>query len=409
MGWNSWDCFGASVTEAEVRANAEYMAAHLKRFGWTYIVVDIQWSEPGATAFEYSRGARLMMDRYGRLIPATNRFPTAKDGRGFRTLSDWIRSKGLKFGIHLMRGIPRQAVDARTPILGTRYTAADIADRVHVCDWNTDMYGVDMTKPGAQEYYDSVFKLFAEWGIDYVKVDDLTQPYSTAEVEAIRRAIDRSGRTMVFSGSPGETPLSCAAHAVAHLNSWRVSDDLWDEWPLLRAEFDYAAAWSPYAGPGHWPDLDMLPLGHIGIRSHAPDRRSNFTPDEQRTMMTLWCMCRSPLMMGGHLPDDGQDLDSLLTNEEVLAIHRKSSGNHEHIRRGDLIVWTARAKGGTLYVALFNVGARPLSAALPLADLGLVGERRPRDLWERRDEAPIRERISAELPPHGCRLFRLSE
>ena len=110
MGWNSWDCYGPCVREEEVKANADYMAEHLKSHGWQYIVVDIQWYEPNARAQGYNNFAPLEMDSWGRLIPAVNRFPSAADGNGFKPLADYVHNKGLKFGIHMMRGIPRQAV-----------------------------------------------------------------------------------------------------------------------------------------------------------------------------------------------------------------------------------------------------------------------------------------------------------
>ena len=163
MGWNSWDGFATTVTEAQTRAQADILNTRLAAHGWEYIVVDIQWYEPNATGFDYHRGAKLDMDEWGRLLPATNKFPSAMDGKGFKPLADYVHSLGLKFGLHLMRGIPRQAVAAKTPVKGTSYTAADIVDTNSTCRWNTDMYGVDMTKPGAQAYYNSVFDQFAAW------------------------------------------------------------------------------------------------------------------------------------------------------------------------------------------------------------------------------------------------------
>ena len=211
MGWNSWDCYGAGVWQSNVLANADYMATNLKAHGWNLITIDIQWYEPLAHTTDYRRGAALEMDAHGRLLPAPNRFPMTQDSRSFKPVADYLHSRGLKFGLHLIRGIPRQAVDRdNTPILGTDFHAADIADKANVCRWNGDMYGVDMSKPGAQEYYNSVFALFASWDLDFVKVDDLSSPYHQAEIEAIRRAIDRSGRAIVFSTSPGATPSTRA-------------------------------------------------------------------------------------------------------------------------------------------------------------------------------------------------------
>ncbi len=245
MGWNSWDCFGVSVNEAQTKAQADVMAARLARFGWQYVTVDHQWCEPQAHGFAYRQEPEVTHDEFGRLNPAPNRFPSSREGAGLRPLADYVHGRGLKFGLHLMRGIPRGVVGQNTPIRGTPFHAADIADTAHVCGWNGDMYGVDMTKPGAQEYYDSVFAMLAGWGVDLVKADDLSRPYAfrRAEIEAIRRAIDKTGRPMVLSMSPRETPVGEAAHAVRHANTWRVSDDLWDEWPLLLSQFERLRRW----------------------------------------------------------------------------------------------------------------------------------------------------------------------
>ena len=352
MGWNSWDCYGASVREDEVRANAEYMAKNLKQFGWEYVVVDIQWYEPNAKSDQYNPHAPLVMDEYSRLLPAINRFPSAAGGKGFKPLGDYIHSLGLKFGIHILRGIPRQAVAQNTAILGTNYTAADIADTDSTCDWNTDMYGVDPTRPGAQEYYNSIFQLYAEWGVDYVKVDDITRPYRRGEIELIHNAIKNSGREMVLSLSPGPTPVSEGDHVSKYANLWRMTDDFWDRWDYLYAMFERADAWSDYIGPGHWPDADMLPLGRIGIRSAGGDRYTRFTKDEQITLMTLWAMMRSPLMFGGDLRYNDEWTTSLLTNEEVLRITKSSHSNRQLYREGDIIAWTAVGEDDSVYLAL---------------------------------------------------------
>jgi hypothetical protein len=353
MGWNSWDCFATTLTEAQARAQADAMADMLEAHGWRYLVVDIQWYEPGATGFGYRAGAPLTLDDFGRLLPAPNKYPSAAAGAGFRPLADYVHSKGLRFGIHLMRGIPRQAVAGNLPIAGTPYHAADIADRVHVCEWNSDMYGVDMSKPGAQAYYDSVFALIASWGVDFVKVDDISRPYvrNEPEIEAVRRAIDRSGRRMVLSLSPGETDIRAAAHVAGHANMWRISDDFWDHWSLLHDQFERLNRWSGRGGPGAWPDADMIPVGVIDM-----GRRTWFSRDEQVTLMTLWCIARSPLMLGADLTLlDAQTL-SLLTNDEVLRVNQASANNRQLFRDGaGGVGWIADAQGGSdRYVALFN-------------------------------------------------------
>ena len=353
MGWNSWDCFGTAVTEEITKAHADVMADKLARHGWEYIVVDIQWYEPGSEGHGYRANVPLAMDEFGRLLPAPNKFPSAKEGAGFKPLADYVHSRGLKFGIHLMRGIPRNAVHADLPIKGTQFRAADIADKVNICPWNPDMYGVDMSKPGAQEYYDSVFELVASWGVDFIKVDDLARPYvrNQPEVEAIRRAIDRTGRPIVLSISPGETDIKAGEHVAAHNNMWRISDDFWDHWSLLESQFKRLHDWTRWRRPGAWPDADMLPLGIIEM-----NRQTWFTPAEQRTMITLWCIARSPLMLGADMRRLDAETLALLSNDEVLAVNKASSNNRQLFRRNDGTVgWIADVPGSKdRYLALFN-------------------------------------------------------
>ena len=353
MGWNSWDNFGTTVTEAEVKAQAQYMAAELKAHGWQYVVVDIQWYEPSARGHAYRPRAELSMDAFGRLTPAVNRFPTAAGGMGFKPLADYVHGLGLKFGIHLMRGIPRKAVEKNLPEKGMPQRARDVANPKSVCPWNPDMYGVDMSKPGSQAYYDSVFELIASWGVDYVKVDDIARPYHEheKEIEAIRRAIDRTGRPIVLSLSPGETALTAAAHVRRHANLWRISDDFWDRWLALHEQFARLEKWNPHRVPGAWPDADMLPFG---VLDHGR-RSTRFTPDEQVTVMTLWSIARSPLMHGGDMTRTDDFTLSLLTNDEVLAVNQHSSNNRPVFNRDGLVAWVADVPGSAdKYLALFN-------------------------------------------------------
>jgi alpha-galactosidase len=364
MGWNSWDCFGPTVTEQEVKANADYMAAHLKKFGWEYIIVDIRWYVANDKSHGYNeKDAILTMDEYGRFQPAVNKFPSSSGGKGFKPLADYIHNKGLKFGIHLMRGIPKLAVQRNTPILGTRLKAKDIYSDSVLCTWLGDMYTVDGTKAGAQDYYNSLFTMYASWGVDFIKIDDLSRPYHTAEIEMIRRAIDGCGRPIVLSTSPGETPIQNADHVVTHANMWRVIDDFWDHWPELQSHFALFEKWVPFMGPGHWPDGDMLPLGHIGIRAERGDARmSNFTRDEQYTLMSLFLICRSPLMFGGNLPDNDQFTLDLITNEEALGVLQHSKNNRLLFNDGEEIAWIADDAGSAdKFVAVFYApGEKPV-------------------------------------------------
>ena len=353
MGWNSWDCFGTTVTEAQVKAQADAMTEYLKPVGWTYLTVDIQWYEPNSQGHGYRRGARLEMDEYSRLIPGLKKFPSSADGKGFKPLADYVHGKGLKFGIHLMRGIPRQAVRDNTAILGTDAHAADIANTRSTCAWNPDMYGVDMSKPGAQAYYDSLFQLYASWGVDLVKVDDIARPYDEvqkAEIEAIRKAIDKTGRPIVLSLSPGDTPIERGEHVMNHANMWRISDDFWDRWPPLYGMFGRLVKWTKYRTDGAWPDADMLPFGIVEF-----NRPTRFTQDEQILCMSLWCIARSPLILGADMTRMDDFTVELLTNPEVLAVNQNSTHNHQVSKENDLFVWAADIPGSRdKYVALFN-------------------------------------------------------
>jgi alpha-galactosidase len=360
-GWNSWDCYGPTVVEDEVKANADYMAKYLKECGWEYIVIDIRWYVENDKAHGYNEtNAIYVMDEYGRLLPSPLRFPSAANGKGFKPIADYIHSKGLKFGIHIMRGIPKEAVKKNTPVLGANVKAADIYNTDRLCTWLKDMYTVDYKKEGAQEYYNSIFDLYASWGLDFVKVDDLSVPYHLEEIEMIRKAIDRTGRQIVLSTSPGETPIESASHVKTHANMWRIVGDFWDNWPQLKEHFEVCNRWAPHIGNGHFPDADMLPLGRVGIRAErGDDRMSRFSKEEQYTLMTLFAIFRSPLMFGGDLPSNDAFTLSLLTNKEVLEVNKYSANNRQLFSKNDMIAWTANdPKTGDKYLALFNAQDR---------------------------------------------------
>jgi hypothetical protein len=410
MGWNSWDCYGTAVTEAEVKANADYMAKLLKPHGWQYVVVDIQWSEPNAQAHGYRRDAELAMDAYGRLIPAVNRFPSSADGRGFKPLADYVHSLGLKFGIHIMRGIPRRAVKSNLPVFGSKVHAADIADTSSVCPWNSDMYGVDMARPGAQDYYDSILKLYAEWGVDYIKADDIARPAHRGEIAALHRAIQKTGRPVVLSLSPGPAMVKDLPFLKENANLWRISDDFWDDWRLLRQNFILMSIWGGVGRPGAWPDADMLPLGRIGIRAErGDDRMTRFTHDEQRTLMSLWSIAQSPLMFGGDLPSNDEFTLSLITNDEVLAVDQKGSHGSALSEGGANVVWTADAEPGAKYVAVFNVGDnRTIDVHVDWRATGIPALCNLRDLWEHKDVGAVQDGYTFRLAPHASGLYKLT-
>jgi alpha-galactosidase len=411
MGWNSWDSYGTTVREEQVKANADAMARDLASHGWQYIVVDIQWYEPNAQGHDYAPGAKLSIDKYGRLLPAVNRFPSSADGSGLKHLADYVHGKGLKFGIHIMRGIPRQAVAANLPIKGTRYNAADIADKDNPCQWNPDMWGVDMTKPGAQAYYASIAELYASWGVDFIKADDMgSHLYQPVEMKALAGAIRKTGRPMVLSISPGPAPLSEAEFFKKYAQMWRISDDFWDDWKLLKKQFDYTRDWAEQVGKnGTWPDADMLPLGRLRITAkEGGGSPTKFTADEQQTVMTLWSIFRSPLMFGGDLPSNDAATTALITNDEVVAVDQRSSGNHP-LESGNIRVWIADVPDSKdHYVALFNLGDNPERLDLPWNKVGIdASSAEVRDLWAKASLGR-KDGVQIELRPHASMLYRVS-
>ena len=417
MGWNSWDCYGTTVTEAEVLANAAFMAEHLLPHGWDTVVVDIQWYEPAARAGGYNDGAVLELDGFGRQLPAVNRFPSAAGGRGFGPLAERIHGMGLKFGLHIMRGIPRQAVREGLPVEGADFTADQIADTSSTCDWNTDNFGLNHDHPGAQAYYDSQVRLFAEWGVDFVKADDMLGPYFATEIAAYQRAISRGGRNMVLSLSPGRAlSLAHVEHLRGNAQMWRVSDDLWDVWDDVEAQFARMARWAPHQREGAWADADMLPVGRIALRAErGGERLSRLTMDEQRTMLTLWCVSRSPLMLGCDLPSSPPETLALLTNPELLNVLNASRNNRELLRDGDLVLWAAESTTSEdRFVAVFNTGAADLVRTIPVGDLGVGAgfTGRIREAWSG-DESAIglqdgRPALEVKLPAHGAQFYRFT-
>ena len=418
MGWNSWDGYGTTINEAQVEANAQWMAEHLKAFGWQYVTVDMEWFVANPTAEGNSKNFQYTLDQHGRYTPAVNRFPSAANGAGFKPLADYVHSLGLKFGIHILRGIPKQAVANKTPIADSPFMASDAADSSDTCPWNFDNFGTNSAQPAAQAYYDSIAKLYASWGVDLIKVDCISShPYKGDDIRMIRQALDKAGRPIVLSLSPGPAPVEKLDEMRKYAQMWRISDDVWDIWHNdgdypkgLGDQFAYVAAWAGKSEPGHWPDADMLPLGHLGpAPGWGRPRDTRLSHDEQRMLMTLWCIFPSPLMVGGELPAADAWTLSLLTNPEVVAVDQHSSGNHPVINTDKTAVWLAKAGSGDgEYLAVFNLTESAAVVRYEWKDLGLTGKvYKLRDLWERKDLGPA-SALTTTLAPHASMLYRLS-
>lgn len=409
MGWNSWDCYGPSVNEEIVKQNADFMAKHLKKYGWEYIVVDIQWSQPSAKVRAYDSFTELCMDEYSRLIPAENRFPSAAGGKGFAPLAEYVHSLGLKFGIHIMRGIPRQAVHSNTAIKGTDKTARQIAKTASICQWNTDMYGVNPEKEGAKEYYDSLFELYASWGVDFIKIDDICRelPHEESELVMISDSLKNCGRDMVFSLSPGPAVLDKSELYKQVADMWRITDDFWDQWALLYEMFERCEKWSIHTGAGNWPDADMLPIGALEQTENG-GRYTRFTEEEQKNMMTLWAIFRSPLMIGGEMTKFDEFTMQLITNEAILKMHSDSRHAHQVWRREvngvETVLWTAQSSEGGRYIAVFNLGEEDNEFELDFEDLEIYENVNVTELWSG-EKAENVSSLKISLPKHGAKAF----
>ncbi|XP_065191634.1 uncharacterized protein LOC135822735 [Sycon ciliatum] len=334
-GWNSYDAFTCTVTEAEVKANADIMHDELAKYGYEYVTIDYEWFRPGTGQFSCcgrNPWQDLVVDKYGRALPSPDRYPSAKDSTdtglpGFKPLADFVHGLDQKFGIHIMRGIPRVAVEKNMPIFGSSYTARDAADNKTYCSWCDDMSGIADNAAG-QAYYDSLIKLYAEWGVDFIKMDCAYSSATKSEILQISKSIQESEREFVLSMSPTDRDTSFAMEIRGNVSMYRVNGDVWDNWGNIESAFSTAATFPTLIGNPSYPDLDMLPLGKLSVRGgHGPERVTALTEVEQRTMMNLWGMFRNPLVMGGDLRSLDDATTALLTNEELLKVQSSSTNN----------------------------------------------------------------------------------
>jgi alpha-galactosidase len=419
MGWNSWDAYGLTINEADFKANVAVLAA-LKSYGWTYAVIDEGWYMANPFGAKLA-DRKYQLDANGLLMPDVARFPLSANGAGLKPLANWVHQHGLKFGIHVVRGIPKQAVEQNTPIAGSEFHAADAADTTDLCPWDDGNYGVRDNAAG-QAYYDSMMKLYADWGVDYIKVDCIADhPYKPTEIRQIAQAIQKSGRPMVLSLSPGPTNISHAAEVGRYAQLWRISNDVWDGWRFesdhreadfpkgVGTAFDTLARWNLYAKPGNWPDADMLPFGSLTPHPGWGDPRlSRLTHDEERTMFTLWAIARSPLILGGNLTKLDDFTRRLITNRRIIDVNQKATQSHPIDQTGfaSIRAWAAESKDAR-YVALFNLDSEPVAVRATWDQLGLQpGKHRLIDLWDGRTSANSGV-VDVTLPAHGSVIYRV--
>ena len=281
-----------------------------------------------------------------------------------------------------------------------------------------------MGEPGAQEYYDSIVALYAQWGVDFIKCDDICNtnlyvehPYSAAhEIEMLQHAIEKCGRDIVLSLSPGPALIEKAWHYETDASMWRITDDFWDTWELLYDMFRRCELWQNHVGCGSFPDCDMLPVGRLG-KGFGQERQTNFTRDEQKTMMTLWCMFGSPLMIGGELTKLDDWTRFLLTRQELLQMLDADYVGRQVARDLRHAVWSCvNEKKDERYLALFNFMEQPArcEVALPeteaFADMcGQTGTIRARELWDGTELIVQNDSLSSEIPAHGVHVFRIDK
>jgi hypothetical protein len=424
MGWNSWDAYGLTINEADFKANAAVLAT-VKQFGWQYAVIDEGWYLENPNGGNLAE-RKYLLDGNGILIPVESRFPASANGAGFKPLADWVHAQGLKFGIHIVRGIPKQAVEKNLPIAGTKFHATDAADLNSPCPWDEGNWGMKDNEAG-QAYYDAMLKLYAGWGLDYIKVDCISDhPYRPTEIRQIAAAIKKTGRPIVLSLSPGPTQLEHAAEVAKYAQMWRITDDHWDGWTFphkpadgefpfgVRDEFDRIAKWVPYVKPGNWPDADMLPEGWLGPHPGMGEpRQSRLTRDEQQSEFTLWAITRSPLILGANLTKLDDFTRSLMTNKEVLEINQKAweskpvkdlPAGFENVR-----VWEASEEAFVdppEFVALFNLDDKPVTLHFMWKQIcQMCASDGARNLYDGR-QLKASDPVKVTLSAHGSTIFR---
>lgn len=420
-GWNSYDSFGCFINEARALANLRVFAERLKPHGYEYFVIDAGWFRRYDLAGREFPGANdpytVDFDAYGRPVPTPGFFP-----RGVKPLADACHAAGVKFGIHMMRGIPRAAVTANTPVLGTSYRAQDIAKVTSTCTWCPDNYGVDMTRPGAQAYYDSVIALLAEWGVDFIKYDDIIPVPS--EVDAVVSAIERCPRDIVLSLSPGNGHESDGWDSYFRANMFRTTGDVWDDRNDMRWVFTRWQEFMPMVDRvprGCWLDMDMIPFGelqvwneggphgHILMNGVGTRRMCLLNAAQKRSFMAMRALGASPLMMGGNLPATDDESFTLLTHADVLACNNNGVVGKLVAYTDATNTWRTphRSQPNTGWLGVFSRHETATQQVMLDAEtLGLPKATRIFDIWQQKHLGTLSTPLSVTLGPDDVLFAR---
>jgi len=424
MGWNSYDCWNYGVTESQFMQNAHYLA-NLKKYGWEYCVVDFLWWVPlscagcGNQSGDWNKGN---MDQYGRFLPDSARFPSSKGNKGFKSLADSVHNLGLKFGVHLMRGVPRMAIHRNCNVFNSTYTCTQAADQNSTCQWMDWMYGAKNDSAG-QAYLTSMVSLCNDWGVDYLKIDDLSASaygYHGPEVIMYANAIASVSREIVFSTSPGATPVNQAGEVSKYANMWRLVNDLWDTWLQLTDAYNVDEQWRATTvkwGQGVWPDIDMLPFGHLALNGPVGSPRyslSTYTKGEHRLMFLLWCVNNGPLMFGGNLPDNKNDpfYDSLLTNSDAFFINQH--GIKARVLKAQSTgtpIWTSThpLDTTTKFLLFGNTSGSQQTLSVNLTSLGFSATQAVpvKSIWNGANLNTFTGTFAQTIPSHDAALYAL--
>lgn len=427
MGWNSWNSLDFRATEADIKNVADYMSENLLEYGWEYVVIDAGWYYPSEITCNDGKMDNIPqnIDEYGRLIPDVNKYPGSADNKGFKELADYIHSKGLKFGIHIMRGIPWNAAASNFTVKGSDYITSEIADTENTCEWNKSMHGIKDYK-SAKAYYRSLIELYSDWGVDFIKADDMIRPLYEHELKGLADAIEEINPDIVLSLSPGKAKIADAQKLSKNSEMWRVSNDFWDDWDYVVPMFQLLKDWTPYRSYANWPDADMLPFGKLrknggdewvaSLLKDEPEsiinEYSRLTPDEIYTVMTLWTIAKSPLMLGGYLPENDELTNNLITNKKAIKVNQHSKNSKEVYNRDNIVVWKASCADSeeTTYLAAFNLSDNKREINIGFEELGYGNDLfRAQDIWQNKNLGILLNAVDFEINGHGARFFELNK
>lgn len=309
LGWNSWNCWGAAVSQEKVLSSAKAMIEKgLRNYGWTYMNIDDGW--------QGKRGGK-----YNAIQP-NGKFPEMKK------LADDIHIMGLKFGIY--------STPWRGTYAGHIGSSCDSGDGTYdfiISGNHNKDYRIDSADRrnsnsrrlnyvyGKYSFVENDVKQWVEWGVDYLKYD--WKPNDIYHTGEMMKALRSKNRDIVYSLS-NTAPFDSAAEWAGMANCWRTTGDIRDNWKNFSTIGFAQDKWAPFTGPGHWSDPDMLVVGLVGWGPNLHFTR--LTVHEQYTHISLWCLLSAPLLIGCDIAAMDDFTLGLLTNREVLDIDQDSLG-----------------------------------------------------------------------------------